>query len=237
MLKRLFRSSILQVTLATLLAGYMRLIKASTRWTIEGQEMVEPLWQEGKGMIGALWHGRVAMAIASWPMQRQRPAFLISRSPDGAFIARAANALGAKIIRGSAKNLRKSKEKGGSTAFRQMIRHVESGGCMAITPDGPRGPVMQASMGAIKLASLTGAPILCLGMATRWRLGLSTWDRFMLPLPFGRGAIVWKGPVWVPKDADNAMLEEKRQELESLLNAATKEADLACGHAPLKVTS
>ncbi|MDQ7019790.1 MAG: lysophospholipid acyltransferase family protein [Robiginitomaculum sp.] len=236
MLKRLFRSSLLHVTLATLLAGYMRLIKASTRWTVQGQEVMKPLWQEGKGMIGALWHGRVAMAIAAWPMERQQPAFLISRSPDGAFIARAADALGAKIIRGSAKNLRKSKEKGGSTAFRQMIRHVEEGGCMAITPDGPRGPVMHASMGAIKLASLTGAPILCLGMATRWRLGLSTWDRFMLPLPLGRGAIVWKGPVWVPKDADDAMLEEKRRELETLLCAATDEADLACGHAPIEAT-
>jgi lysophospholipid acyltransferase (LPLAT)-like uncharacterized protein len=232
MLKRLLRSTGLHALLASLLAAYMRLIRASTRWDVRGQNVVEPIWQSQKGLIGTLWHGRVMMALPAWPMDRQTPAFLISRSPDGAFIARATQKLGALVMRGSAKNMRKSKEKGGSVAFRQMIRHVEAGGCMAITPDGPRGPQRAATMGAIRLARLTGAPIVCLGVATRQRKAFDSWDKFHLPLPFGRGVIVWKGPILVPLNADEAMLEDKRQELQTLLNAATDEADSACGHVP-----
>ncbi|PHR62810.1 MAG: hypothetical protein COA47_01760 [Robiginitomaculum sp.] len=232
MLKRLLRSSGLHTMLASLLAAYMRLIRASTRWDVRGQDVIEPIWQSQKGLIGTLWHGRVMMALPAWPMDRQTPAFLISRSPDGAFIARATQKLGALVMRGSAKNMRKSKEKGGSAAFRQMIRHVETGGCMAITPDGPRGPQRMATMGAIRLARLTGAPIVCLGVATRRCKTFDSWDRFHLPLPFGRGVIVWKGPIQVPQNADEAMLEDKRQQLQTLLNAATDEADRACGHIP-----
>lgn len=235
MLKRLFRSSVLQHTLAMLLAGYMRLVKASTHWEIRGLEVITPLWQGKAGVIGTLWHGRVMLALAAWPMDKQTPAFLISRSKDGTFIARATSALGAKVIRGSAKNQRKSKDKGGSAAFRQMIHHVDHGGLMAITPDGPRGPLMQASMGAIRLAKLTGAPIVCLAVSTRWGKRFASWDRFILPLPFGRGVVVWKGPVCVPADADDALLEEKRIEMEILLRNATCEADNACGHDPVEV--
>lgn len=232
MLKRLLRSLRLQALLASVLAAYMRLIRASTRWDVHGQDVITPLWQSEKGLIGTLWHGRVMMALPAWPMDRQTPAFIISRSPDGAFIARATQKLGALIIRGSAKNMRKHKEKGGSAAFRQMIRHVETGGCMAITPDGPRGPQRVASMGAVRLARLTGAPIVCLGVSTRQRKNFDSWDRFHLPLPFGRGVIVWKGPILVPQNADEALLEDKRQQLQTLLNAATDEADRACGHMP-----
>ncbi len=237
MLKQIFRSAIVQNLLAVLLAGYMRLVKATTRWEVRGLEHVTPIWDKDEGVIGALWHGRVLMSMAAWPEDKQAPAFLISRSPDGRFIARATTMLGAEVIRGSAKNQRKDKDKGGSAAFRQMIKHVQSGGCMALTPDGPRGPLMHAGMGAVRLARLTGAPILCLSWSTRWRKVFSSWDRFVLPLPFGRGVIVWKEAITVPKNADDEMLEEGRQQLENFLRDATCEADKACGHAPLEVTS
>ncbi len=230
MLKRLFRSAILQNLLASLLAGYMRLIKTSTRWEVRGQSAVEPLWQGGKGIVGTLWHSQIMMALPAWPMDKQTPAFLISQSPDGAFVAKAANKLGVEVIRGSAKNTRKTKKKGGSAAFRQMITHVQNDGCMAITPDGPRGPAFKAGMGAVKLAKLTGAPIVCLACSTARHKVLASWDRFILPFPFGRGVRVWKGPIRVPSDADDTMLEEKRILLQTLLNEAHLEAEAACGH-------
>ncbi len=216
--------------LAMLLAGYMRLVRATTRWEVRGLEHIIPVWETGEGVIGALWHGRVLMSMAAWPMDKQPPAFLISRSADGAFIARATAMLGAGVIRGSAKNMRKDKDKGGSAAASRMIKHVKDGGCMALTPDGPRGPLMHAGMGTVRLARLTGAPMIGLSWSTRWRKVFSSWDRFILPLPFGRGVIVWTGIITVPGNADDEILEEKRQQLQSLLREATKEADIACGH-------
>lgn len=230
MLKRLLRAHPVQNALAALLAAYMRLVSRTTRWEVRGLEAVEPVWRGGKGVIGAFWHGRVLMTIAGWPAYAQRPAILISRSPDGAFIARATRRLGHDVIRGSGRNVRKSKDKGGSAAFRRMIAHVQAGGCMALTPDGPRGPLMQASGGAVRLAKLTGAPILCFAWSTRWRLVLPSWDRLVLPLPFGRGVMVWKGPLVVPPGAEAAQMENMRMQLQKTLREGTREADTACGH-------
>lgn len=236
MIKRLFRSPPVQFVLAMVLAAYMRLVKHTTKWRVEGEDIVQPIWAGGEGVIGALWHSRVLMTIAGWPMdkppKKQFPAILISLSPDGAFISKATRMLGVGVIRGSTMNRKKTaKRKGNIGAFRKMVEHVQNGNCLAITPDGPRGPRQRASMGAVQLAAKTGAPVLAFAWSTEKAKFFDSWDRFCLPYPFGRGVIVWEGPVHVPMDADADTLETKRQELEQLINRATQRADEACGHA------
>ena len=240
MLKQLIRSGPFQASIGALLAGYMQLVKSTTRWEVRGLETIEPIWASGQGVIGCVWHARVLMTIAGWPKTVQPATILISRSPDGEFVARAAKAHRIGVIRGSARNKRKTKEKGGMAAFRAMVGHVEGGGCMAITPDGPRGPRMRASVGAVRLARATGAPMMAFAWSTRHRIAFNSWDRFILPLPFGRGVIVWRGPIAVGGDSEDE-LEAARTQLEVELNAATHEADEAAGvevitPAPLKPT-
>lgn len=220
------------------MAGYVRLVNRSTRWKVEGQELVDPIWRGGEGVVGAMWHSRILLTMAAWPPnkppRKQRPSFLISLSPDGEFVSKAALLLGAGVVRGSGANRKKKKNKGGPAAFRKMIAQIEAGGCLAITPDGPRGPRMRASLGAVQLAAKTGAPILCLGAASTNAKLFDTWDRFCLPLPFGRGAIIWQGPIFVPKNADDELLETKRLEMENLINKATVRADILCGQSPVE---
>jgi lysophospholipid acyltransferase (LPLAT)-like uncharacterized protein len=230
MLKRLLRSAPVQATLGALLALYMQLVKATTRWEVRGRDVVEPVWAEGKGVIGCVWHARVLMTIAGWPKNVQPATILISHSPDGEFVARAAKHHGIGVIRGSSRNPKKTKRKGGVTAFRAMAEHVASGGCMAMTPDGPRGPRMRAGEGAVRLAKTTGAPMLAFAWATSRQIVFDSWDRFILPLPFGKGVIVWKGPIPAPAaDASETELEATRAALETALNAASREADEAAG--------
>jgi len=52
-----------------------------------------------------------------------------------------------------------------------------------------------------------------------------SWDRFLLPYPFGRGLFLWGKPIWVSPAATEADLESKRIELEEALNRITAEAD------------
>ncbi len=52
-----------------------------------------------------------------------------------------------------------------------------------------------------------------------------SWDRFLLPYPFGRGLFLWGKPIWVSSAATAADLESKRIELEEALNRITAEAD------------
>jgi lysophospholipid acyltransferase (LPLAT)-like uncharacterized protein len=62
-------------------------------------------------------------------------------------------------------------------------------------------------------------PVSC---ATRRRVHLDTWDRFIVPLPFGSGAFVCGEPMRVLEPADE---EAGRRELEAALNAVSRKAD------------
>ncbi|WP_440957718.1 lysophospholipid acyltransferase family protein [Oceanicaulis sp. LC35] len=228
MLKSIVSSAPVQALIAALLAGYMSLVKATTRWDVRGLEHAQPVWDSGDGVIGCVWHGRILMTIAAWPKRVQPPAILISRSREGDVVTKVARHHKVGVVRGSSRNKNKTKEKGGLSAFREMVRWVEGGGCMALTPDGPRGPRMRAGLGAIKLGRATGAPLLGLGWSTSNAILFKSWDRFMLPLPFGKGVIVWTEPVLIPKDADKAALETARATLEARMITANMEADLAC---------
>ena len=230
MFKAMLNSGPAKAALGALLAGYMSLVKATTRWERRGLAHAEPVWGGGRGVVACLWHSRILMSIALWPKHAQPPAILISRSRDGDMIADAARRHDVDVVRGSSLNQRKTaKQKGALGAFREMTRHVERGGCMAVTPDGPRGPRMRAGAGAVKLARTAAVPVLPCAWSTRRAIVFDSWDRFMLPLPFARGVIVYAEPIEIDAGADDAAVEAARAQLEARLNEAAAEADKACG--------
>ena len=117
--------------------------------------------------------------------------------------------------------------------MRKMLRTIKRGGCIGITPDGPHGPRMRASLGAIALARLSGAPILPTTFSSTRRKVFKSWDKFTLARMFGKGIFIWGDPIWVPKEADDMEMERLRQKLENNLNELTRQADDQCGHAAM----
>jgi len=230
-MKGFVRSRPVQWVLSYLVWAYMRLVETSTRWTRVGAERVAPLRESGRGVIACMWHRGVMQAAVGWPAGAQARAMVISASPDGQFVADATERLGVAVIRGSTRKAAKAdKKKGGESAYRAMIAHVSAGGVAGMTPDGPRGPRRRASMGAVRLARAAQAPLCPYAWSTRRRRVFETWDRFVLPLPFGKGAIVWAEPIDPPgPEADPAEMERVRAELEARLNAITDEADRLAG--------
>ncbi|MFN3834506.1 MAG: lysophospholipid acyltransferase family protein [Glycocaulis sp.] len=232
MAKSLLSHTPVQAVLGALMGGYMGLVKSTTRWTVINDGPMRAIAAGGKGAIGAFWHGRLLMSIALWPPGTQPPAIIVSRSADGDVIARAAAHHGVAGIRGSSRKVRRDGSvdgKGAMGAFRAMVRHVEEGGVMAITPDGPKGPRMRVQAGALRLAETTGAPLLAASWSTRWRIVLKSWDRFVLPLPFSRGVIIWSEPRYLPASPAPEEREAARVWLEDTLIALTRQADDWCG--------
>ena len=116
---------------------------------------------------------------------------MITRSVDGEFVAKAVAQLGIPAVRGSSSNKDKAdRDKGGTQALRDGLRQLKVGG-LAITPDGPRGPVRSMAEGLPVMAKLSRAPVLFLGLSCNPAIRLNSWDRSLLPLPFGKGAVVW----------------------------------------------
>lgn len=220
--------------LGRLVGAYMALCSVTTRWTRVNREIAEALWATGEPTIVCFWHGRIMQAHVGWnPRDGAPPTHaLISRSKDGAVIAAASGMIGIHTVRGSTD--RAGKQKGGFEALRQMLRELKEGRSVAVTPDGPRGPRMLVQEGVIQLARLSGAPIICLGWSTAARHVFASWDRFVLPLPFGRGVYVWGGPIRVPRDGDAAATEAARIALEHELTRVTQEADRRLGFAPIE---
>ena len=168
----------------------------------------------------------------------QLPYVLISRSRDGNIVAHASHRLGLKTIRGSAKKAAKgdmaAKAKGGAKASMNIVTALENNGCIVVTPDGPRGPRQRLGDGPIRLAKLTGVPLMPCTFAVRNRKQLNSWDKLVIPLPFGKGKIIWGTPVNVPADADERKIEHIRERIESEMNIYLADADRAMGHAPIE---
>ncbi|HEX6978264.1 MAG TPA: lysophospholipid acyltransferase family protein [Alphaproteobacteria bacterium] len=223
-MKGLLRSKPVQVVVAWLAAQYIRLVFATSTWTMIGAEHAARLQAAGKPLIGCFWHGRMLMMPKIWtypaPMH-----MLISNHADGRLIARVIAHLGIRTIVGSS-------SRGGAAALRAMTQALARGGCVSVTPDGPRGPRMRAAPGVVMAAKLSGAAIVPVSYSSSRALTLSSWDRFLVALPFGRGVFIWGEPVEVAADADAAAIEAARATIEARLNQLTDEADRMCGRTP-----
>jgi lysophospholipid acyltransferase (LPLAT)-like uncharacterized protein len=235
MLKALLGTPVFQYLVGRAIGFYMLFVGITTRWERVNQAAIEPFWRgEGK-MIGCIWHGRFTLIHKMWKFGSGIPPakMLISRSREGGLVAWVSRTVGAEVIRGSA--AKRGQQKGGVEATLQMARHLDGGGVIAMTPDGPRGPRMRVKKGAIQLARIAGASLMGVTWATSHRMVFQrSWDKFVFPLPFGRGALIWTDPIPVPADADEAEMEALRLKLEAAMIAIAAEADRRAGIAVIE---
>ena len=212
----------------------MALMVRTSKWQIEGEEILQEHFENNKGAILAAWHSRIfvmsvlpAKITSRWKKAENPISMIISQSRDGAFITQAAIHLNLNPIRGSAANKKKkNKDKGGTEALRLATKALKKGGVVCMTPDGPRGPREEAGLGPIRIAQLTNTPIILWGVSAAPSKRAKTWDRLVLPGLFAKGAVVFAGPMEVPRSADG---EELRKELEQRLRDVTRRADEIAG--------
>jgi lysophospholipid acyltransferase (LPLAT)-like uncharacterized protein len=230
-LKSILGNPVVQFLLGRLIGSYMLFVGVTTRWQKVNRAAVEPFWAPGAGrMILCIWHGRFPLIHKMWRFGRGAPKgkMLISQSREGGIVAHTSQTVGAGVIRGSAAKGRQSK--GGLEAVRAMARHIESGGIIGMTPDGPRGPRMRAKKGPVQLAKLTGAPLMPVAWATSNRVVVKSWDNFVFALPFGHGALIWGNPIAAPSpDASDEEVQRVRLALENEMNRVSAEADRIAG--------
>ena len=167
--------------------GLLLLHALARTWRIElrGEGHLQSLRSRKTPFIFTFWHGYMLPLL--WQHRAHGVAILISEHGDGEIIARVAEALGYRSVRGSS-------SRGAERALLGMIREVKEGSEVAITPDGPRGPAQHFAPGAAIIAQRSGAPLLPLtAFADRaWRL--KSWDRFLIPKPFARVVVTYGEP-------------------------------------------
>lgn len=188
-----------------------------------------------RGCIFAFWHGRVFFMPHLAP-SRERFHAIVSRHGDGSLIGRVLSFFGVRLIRGSSQHRKpgkSSKQRGGAQALKAALETLQRGKHVVITPDGPRGPRMRVNGNIIAIAQKTGAPIIPVAFASSRCKIFHSWDRFMLPLPFGKVVVKLGEAITVPATADIKMQESARQQLEKSLNLLTFGADVEAGLVPV----
>ncbi len=152
--------------------------------------------------IYALWHEAMLFPC----LFKARANILISQHADGELIARVCKHLGGGVVRGST-------TRGGVAGLMGMANRCQTSHLL-ITPDGPRGPRRRCQFGAVLLASLTGLPLVPVGLtfAPTWRA--SSWDRMLLPKPWSTAYGVIGVPLYVPANLPRQELERIRQDVE-----------------------
>jgi len=216
------------------MAGWIRLVRHTARWSFEGMEHRAAALASDRPAIVAFWHERVGLGPLLWAMPDQqgrapppgaRCSAIISRHRDGMRIARVAARFGVAQVAGSAR-------RGAVAAARGAMAALAEGSNLAITPDGPRGPRRVAKPGLARMAAQARCAVLPAAIACRPRLRFNSWDRFHFPLPFGRAAMVYLPPIEIPVDADDATLAAFDSQIALAMTEAAARADALIGAAP-----
>ena len=174
-----------------------------------------------KPCIYAMWHAN--QFLVHGLEDKANTSILVSNSIDGEVIARAVEKWGFKVVRGSAG------KKGAVESTMQMLTRLKNGECVGIMVDGPHGPLHKVKNGAVKLAQMSGAPI----VPAHWYspqktfINLPSWDKMTTPLGDCKILNLYGEPIYVNENATDEELSEAKENIRTqLLNLEAKAPEI-----------
>jgi lysophospholipid acyltransferase (LPLAT)-like uncharacterized protein len=174
--------------LAWLGTWLVRILGRTWRIRAVHDEAFHQLRAAQRPMVLSLWHGHLLTCL--YHHRDEGITVLISEHGDGEIIARIAERLGYRTVRGST-------SRNAARALLEVSRVIEQGSDVAFTPDGPRGPARSIAPGVAVVAQRSKAPIIGGFVRARSPWRLSTWDRFEIPKPFSRITIGYSDPLYM----------------------------------------
>ena len=184
-------------------ACFVLLLGSTLRIHEYGEELTE-------NVIYAFWHRNMIPLL--YFRKFRNIVILISSSKDGELIAGPAHVLGFLTARGSS-------SRGAISASKSLLKQAKKYS-LAITPDGPKGPMKKLKPGLLQLAYLTKLPIVPVDVDIKWEKVFSSWDQFRLPLPFSKVNIRFGEPIYVKIkeeiDEKSAELQKNMYDLEKI---------------------
>ncbi len=133
-----------------------------------------------ESVIFACWHGELLMLPYLYKHYRKTPhaKVLISSHFDGELISRTIKYFGLGTLAGST-------NRNAARVLIQAIKTIKEGYDIGITPDGPKGPRHEVADGIIVMAQKTKAKIVLVEIKPTKFWQLNSWDKFIIPKPFG----------------------------------------------------
>lgn len=168
-------------------------------------------------LVIAFWHG--TMMIPWFFFRKQKMSALVSGSKDGELLFRVLKKWKYNVQRGSS-------SKGGKDALEKLIELAAEKYSVAITPDGPGGPVFKLKPGAVIVSKKSQIPLVLVGIGINKKWTLKSWDSFEIPKFFSRVNIVVSNPLTINSDLTYDETSDKILECEKTLNQLQAEASV-----------
>jgi lysophospholipid acyltransferase (LPLAT)-like uncharacterized protein len=222
-MKLRFLDPVLLTVVPYLASTYSNIMGCSSKTIIIGPHGVScrrEFFDWPHGVIYCTWHSR--FFYFSFHGRGKDVFTMISPSKDGEVITRTIRRMRLYSVRGSS-------SKRGHEALYEATTVLQQNHKLFMLPDGPRGPRYQAKPGTIRLAQLTGRPILPLSFSTTHGIFFPSWDHFLLPLPFGKAVVTFGQPIYIQANLSEEEFENERHHLEKVLNELRIESDRLCG--------
>jgi hypothetical protein len=166
----------------------IRALAATWRYRLRGADHVRALRAERRPFVFVLWHNSILPLL--YLHRGEGVVMLISRHRDGGYLADLGERWGYGSVRGSTK-------RGGDVGLLGIVRALQGGAVVAITPDGPRGPAERVQPGAIAAAQHAGVPIIPVVAVPRAAWHLKSWDKMRIAKPFSRIDVTYGPPITV----------------------------------------
>jgi lysophospholipid acyltransferase (LPLAT)-like uncharacterized protein len=209
---------------------YMRLVWATSRLEGGDRFLLNDVADQHDGAIALLWHEEVFTVAYGYPYLGIRASTLASVGESGEVIARMLKLCGYNVFRGGSTSGQARRREGALTdmiEYMKSNRHVIYG----LTVDGSKGPPYRIKTGGIVIARECGKPLTLVRTWYKRCVRLRTWDRMAVPLPFNVIRYYFRGPYFVPADADSQEgLERFRLELENDLIDMARSSYVDMGH-------
>ncbi len=189
----------------------LKLLGGTLRWSFmdEAGYLTRPA---SDPLLVGVWHNRILVLplCFEWFCRRvRRLNILTSASRDGQLLSELVARFGMESVRGST-------SRKGVVALLRLKKLLAEGSDVAITPDGPRGPVYEMSSGLIYLAAKTGIPVMPIRVEYEEFWELRSWDRFRIPKPFSKVLICFQSPIYI-SPGDTEWMESESRRLAALL--------------------
>lgn len=203
-----------------LITGAIRLITATLRIERVGIEPIDEYRCSNRRILFAFWHGRHFLMIPC--LYSPNVSVLTSTSRDGRLLADVLRNFGYDSIPGSS-------HKSPVRALLACVNRIREGKDVVFAVDGPTGPIHKVKPGAVFVAAKSGASIIPVVFSCKPCAVFNSWDKFMLPLPFGKAVLLGGPPIPPPQKSDGESIELIRRTLEDTLNSLLAEADRRVG--------
>jgi lysophospholipid acyltransferase (LPLAT)-like uncharacterized protein len=171
-----------------------------------------------KSVVTLVWHNRMlglTIAFSRYYPDRKGALVLTSASRDGAYLSELVRNFGVGSVRGST-------SRRGSAALLDLVRKLNEGYDVCITPDGPRGPRYSLGPGAVLLAQLCKVPLmpLLIEYSSYWRF--KSWDGFAIPKPFSKVQVTIMPFIEVAPTIGDGKFESERLRVQTIMTERLK---------------